>query len=62
MNNDGYAIERLFHDGPYNDLQMGQYSRLPEIFGGGWSSAVRTEGELESALEQALSRPGNGLN
>jgi TPP-dependent 2-oxoacid decarboxylase len=30
MNNDGYAIERVFHDGPYNDLQMWQYSRLPE--------------------------------
>lgn len=57
MNNDGYAIERVFHDGPYNDLQMWQYSRLPEIFGGGWACEVRTEGELESALKQALSRP-----
>ncbi|MFZ5448030.1 MAG: alpha-keto acid decarboxylase family protein [Thermodesulfobacteriota bacterium] len=57
MNNDGYAIERVFHDGPYNDLQMWRYSGLPEIFGGGWACEVRTEGELEDALNQALSRP-----
>jgi TPP-dependent 2-oxoacid decarboxylase len=56
MNNDGYAIERVFHDGPYNDLQMWQYSRLPEVFGGGWACTVRTEGELEEAMQQALSR------
>jgi TPP-dependent 2-oxoacid decarboxylase len=56
MNNDGYAIERVFHDGPYNDLQMWRYSRLPEVFGGGWGCEVRTEGELESAMQQALSR------
>jgi indolepyruvate decarboxylase len=57
MNNDGYAIERVFHDGPYNDLQMWHYSRLPEVFGGGWACEARTEGELEDALQQALSRP-----
>jgi TPP-dependent 2-oxoacid decarboxylase len=56
MNNEGYAIERVFHDGPYNDLQMWQYSRLPEIFGGGWGCEVKTEGELEDALQQALRR------
>jgi TPP-dependent 2-oxoacid decarboxylase len=56
MNNDGYTIERVFHDGPYNDLQMWQYSRLPEVFGGGWGSIVRTEGELEEAMNQALNR------
>jgi TPP-dependent 2-oxoacid decarboxylase len=58
MNNDGYAIERVFHDGPYNNLQMWQYSRLPEVFGGGWGCEVRTEGELEDAVQQALSRNG----
>jgi indolepyruvate decarboxylase len=58
MNNDGYAIERVFHDGPYNDLQMWQYHRLPEVFGGGWACEVRTEGELEDAVKRALSLPG----
>ena len=57
MNNDGYAIERVLHDGPYNDLQMWQYHRLPEVFGGGWGCEVRTEGELEDAMQRALSLP-----
>jgi TPP-dependent 2-oxoacid decarboxylase len=57
MNNDGYAIERVFHDGRYNDLQMWQYSRLPEVFGGGWACEVRTEGDMEDALKEACSRP-----
>jgi TPP-dependent 2-oxoacid decarboxylase len=57
MNNDGYSIERVFHDGPYNDLRMWKYHQLPEVFGGGWGCEVRTEGELEDALHQAANRP-----
>jgi TPP-dependent 2-oxoacid decarboxylase len=56
MNNDGYSIERVFHDGPYNDLRMWKYHQLPEVFGGGWGCEVRTEGELEDALHQAAHR------
>ena len=57
INNDGYLIERRLHrDGPYNDIQMWQYSRLPEVLGDG--SFVRglratTEEELAQALETA---------
>ena len=47
----------MFHDGPYNNLQMWQYHRLPEVFGGGWACEVRTEGELEGAVKRALSLP-----
>jgi TPP-dependent 2-oxoacid decarboxylase len=57
MNNDGYAIERVFHEGPYNDLQMWRYHKLPEVFGGGWACEVWTEGELEEAWRRALSLP-----
>jgi len=53
INNDGYQIERVFNDGPYNDLQMWKYHRLPEVFGGGWGCEVKTEGELEAALARA---------
>jgi indolepyruvate decarboxylase len=53
INNDGYQIERVFNDGPYNDLQMWKYHRLPEVFGGGWGCEVKTEGELEAALAKA---------
>ena len=53
MNNRGYTVERVIHDGPYNDIQNWRYHGLTEIFGGGWSCEVRTEGDLEGALERA---------
>jgi TPP-dependent 2-oxoacid decarboxylase len=57
MNNDGYTIERVINDGPYNDIEMWKYHMLPEVFGGGWGCEVKTEGELESALKKAKDRP-----
>jgi len=57
INNDGYLVERVLHeDGPYNDIQMWDYARLPEAFGGkDFAIGVRvtTEGELQRALETA---------
>lgn len=54
LNNDGYVIERLIHDGPYNDIQQWNYHLLPEAFAGAAVSLeVKTEGELEDALQQA---------
>lgn len=50
VNNDGYTIERVIVDHPYNDIQMWKYAQLPQIFGGGRSYTARTEGELETAL------------
>ena len=57
MNNRGYTVERLIHEGPYNDIQNWQYHRFPEVFGGGWGAEVRTEGDLERALERAKAEP-----
>ncbi len=58
LNNDGYVIERLIHDGPYNDLQQWDYHKLPQAFGGhALSLEVRTEGELEDALNAAQANP-----
>ena len=57
MNNRGYTVERVIHDGPYNDIANWRYSDLPAVFGGGWSCRVCTEGELEPALERALDEP-----
>lgn len=59
INNDGYLIERVLHeDGPYNDLQMWQYSRLPEVFDNTGTRAVgmrvTTEEELEHAMKTAV--------
>ncbi len=53
INNDGYSIERAIHEGSYNDIQPWKYHQLPEIFGNSWSCEVKTEGELEQALETA---------
>ena len=57
LNNDGYVIERAIHDGPYNEIQQWKYHELPAVFGGprGWE--VRTEGDLEAALQQAMRNP-----
>jgi len=52
INNDGYTIERMIHDGPYNDIQPWKYHLMPQIFGQSWSTEVRTEGELELALAE----------
>jgi indolepyruvate decarboxylase len=57
MNNRGYTVERVIHDGPYNDIQNWRYHELPRVFGAdesaAWSCEVRTEGDLEQALERA---------
>ncbi len=58
LNNDGYTIERLIHEGPYNDIQRWDYQRLPEVFGGGVGLRVATEGEFEQALERAVAHQG----
>lgn len=53
INNDGYTIERVITDQPYNDIQPWNYHKLTEIFGGGLGLDVHTEGELEEALIKA---------
>lgn len=50
INNDGYTIERVIVDHPYNDIQPWHYHKLLEVFGGGLGFDVHTEGELEDAL------------
>jgi TPP-dependent 2-oxoacid decarboxylase len=58
INNDGYTIERVISDRPYNDIQAWHYHKLVEVFGGGLGLDVRTEGELEDALDQAATTNG----
>jgi indolepyruvate decarboxylase len=53
INNDGYTIERVITDHTYNDLQPWHYHKLVEVFGGGIGIDVRTEGELEDAIDRA---------
>ncbi len=56
MNNSGYTIERVLHDGDYNDLHNWNYHKLPEVFGESVGEKVTTEGELEKALELAKNK------
>jgi len=53
INNDGYTIERVICDHPYNDIQPWRYHKLVEVFGGGLGLDVRTEGNLGEALGKA---------
>ena len=58
LNNDGYTIERVIVDHPYNDIQPWHYHKLVDVFGGGLGLDVRTEGELEDALGKAAKADG----
>jgi len=53
LNNDGYTIERVIVDQPYNDIQPWHYHKLMDVFGGGLGLDVHTEGEFENALVKA---------
>ena len=53
INNQGYTMERLIHDGSYNDIQPWKNHLLPEIFNGVRGMEVYTEDELEIALKKA---------
>lgn len=53
LNNNGYGTERHMQDGPYNDVWNWKYHKLPEVLGAGRGFLIRTEAELEHALEQA---------
>lgn len=57
MNNEGYAVERIMNDGAYNDLNVWKYSLLPEVFNGKRGIEVKTEGDLEKALENIKEKP-----
>jgi indolepyruvate decarboxylase len=54
MNNKGYTTERYIRDGAFNDIHNWGYHRLPDVLDAGWGAEVRTEGELEEALNTAL--------
>jgi TPP-dependent 2-oxoacid decarboxylase len=60
VNNRGYTVERIIHDGPFNDISDWKYHRLPEAFGGRPGLEVRTEGDLERALVMADAHAGRG--
>jgi indolepyruvate decarboxylase len=53
LNNKGYTTERFIHKGDYNEINDWEYHIVPQVMGAGWGCQVKTEGELEAALNQA---------
>jgi len=53
LNNRGYGTERPMLDGMFNDVHEWRYSGIPAIMGTGRGFDIRTEDELENALEEA---------
>lgn len=54
INNHGYGTERQLQEGSFNDIGEWNYSQLPAVLGAGKGFVVRTEGELDAALKQAI--------
>jgi TPP-dependent 2-oxoacid decarboxylase len=56
LDNGGYGTERFLHPGKFefNEIQPWAYHKLPEVYGGGRGHLVRTEGEFDAALREAL--------
>ena len=54
LNNHGYTTERFLLDGPFNDIHEWKFHKIPEVLGAGLGLEVRTEGELDIALNRAI--------
>ena len=59
LNNHGYTTERFLLDGAFNDVHEWKFHKIPEVLGTGLGIEVRTEGELDDALERALANTGS---
>jgi indolepyruvate decarboxylase len=53
LNNRGYGTERPMQDGSFNDVLEWQYSLIPKVLGAGRGSVIKTEEELDQALNDA---------
>lgn len=62
INNGGYTIEVEIHDGPYNTIKNWDYAGLIDAFSAGegkaWGCKVKTEGELDNAINTAIDHNG----
>ena len=51
LNNSGYGTERPMLDGCFNDVKTWEYSRIPDILKTGRGFNIKTEDNLEEALQ-----------
>jgi len=54
LNNHGYTTERFILEGTFNDIHDWKFHKIPEVLGAGIGIEVRTEGELDAAIERSL--------
>ena len=54
LNNRGYATERQIVDGPFNDLQHWEFSKISQVIGGGRGYVIEDEEQLHKTLIEAL--------
>jgi len=52
LNNRGYGTERPMLDGKFNDIHLWDYTRIPEVLRAGKGYDIRTEDQLEEALQE----------
>ena len=55
LDNGGYGTERKLHAGDwkFNDIHSWNYSKLPDVYGGGTGYQIRTEADFDAALQKA---------
>ncbi len=53
FNNNGYGMQRVFQDGPFNDIGRWDYQQLPALLGGGRAWRVDSPEGLQVALAEA---------
>lgn len=54
LNNDGYGTQRFILDGPFNEINMWDYTKMTDLLGYGKSCRVQKAGDLVKALKAAL--------
>ena len=57
LNNQGYGTERPMLEGRFNDIPLWRYNRIPEVLNAGKGFDVRTEDQLEEALQEVRTHP-----
>jgi TPP-dependent 2-oxoacid decarboxylase len=53
LNNGGYRTERAMLDGPFNDIKMWNYSKIPDVVDSGRGFVIETEEEFIDALSES---------
>jgi indolepyruvate decarboxylase len=54
LNNRGYSTERQIRDGPFNDITLWDFHKVPDLLGSGRGFVVHTVRDLRQALKASL--------